>query len=256
MDGLLDELGTTKGIIMTMGKGGVGKTTLASMIAVEMAARGTKVHLTTSDPAAHLDFSLAERNRNLRVSRIDPCLETELYRQEVMRDAGKDMDEEGRRLLEEDLRSPCTEEIAVFRAFARVVDEAEDSLVVVDTAPTGHTILLLDATEAYHREVSRNSDSVPDAVKKLLPRLRDPEYTRIMIVTLPEATPVQEACDLQKDLERAGISPYAWIINQCLWPLTVSNPLIALRRRNEVSYIQKVLSMKLKTAIVPWQIIK
>ena len=241
---------------MTMGKGGVGKTTIASRIAIEMADRGAKVHLTTSDPAAHLDFSLSDRHVNLRVSRIDPLVETENYRKEIMKQAGQNLDEEGRKLLEEDLRSPCTEEIAVFRAFARIVDEARDSVVVVDTAPTGHTILLLDATQAYHREVSRNSGDVPEEIKNLLPRLRDPNYTRIMIVTLPEATPVQEASDLQKDLERAGIKPYAWIINQCLSPLPVSNPLIVAKRNNEAVYIQKVLAMKSKTVIVPWQVIK
>jgi arsenite-transporting ATPase len=251
----LDGIDTKSGVIMTMGKGGVGKTTLASKIAVEMAARGAKVHLTTSDPAAHLDVSLSDRYLNLRVSRIDPVAETKLYQEEVMRNAGKDMDAEGRKLLEEDLRSPCTEEIAVFRAFSRIVDEAEDSVVVIDTAPTGHTILLLDATEAYHRDVSRNSDSVPEEVKKLLPRMRDPDYTKIMVVTLPEATPVQEACDLQKDLERAGIAPYAWIVNQSLTPLVVSNQVIAARRRNEMPYIEKVLSKTAKTAIMPWQII-
>lgn len=253
---LLDGIDTKSGVIMTMGKGGVGKTTLASRIAVEMAARGAKVHLTTSDPAAHLDVSLAKQHPNLRVSRIDPAVETKLYQEEVMRKAGKDMDVEGRKLLEEDLRSPCTEEIAVFRAFSRIVDEAKDSVVVIDTAPTGHTILLLDATEAYHRDVSRNSDSVPEEVKKLLPRIRDPDYTKIMIVTLPEATPVQEACDLQKDLERAGIAPYAWIINQSLTPLSISNPVIAARRRNEAAFIQKAFSMTPKTVIVPWQVIK
>jgi len=253
LSGLLDELETTTGIIMTMGKGGVGKTTLASRIAVEMAVRGAKVHLTTSDPAAHLDFSLAEGRRNLRVSRIDPLVETERYRREVMQQAGGQLDEEGRRLLEEDLRSPCTEEIAVFRAFARVVDEAKDSVVVVDTAPTGHTILLLDATEAYHREVSRNRSSVPEEVRLLLPRLRDARFTRILIVTLPEATPVQEAIDLQKDLERAGISPYAWIVNQSLASLTVSHPVLKARRASEFQHIRRVQEISPRMALVPWQ---
>jgi len=250
---LLDELDASAGIIMTMGKGGVGKTTLASKIAVEMAARGAKVHLTTSDPAAHLDFSLSDRHANLRVSRIDPVVETERYRQEVMQQAGSQLDEEGRRLLEEDLRSPCTEEIAVFRAFAKVVDEAKDSVVVVDTAPTGHTILLLDATEAYHREVSRNRSSVPDEVKLLLPRLRDPKFTRIMIVTLPEATPVQEAFDLQQDLERAGIAPHAWIVNQSLAPLTVRHPVLSAKRASELEHINRVKTLAARLALAPWQ---
>jgi arsenite-transporting ATPase len=251
--GLIDSLGVTSGVVMTMGKGGVGKTTMASMIAVELAKRGAKVHLTTSDPAAHLDSSLADRHARLRVSRIDPLVETERYRQEVMQQAGSQLDEEGRRLLEEDLRSPCTEEIAVFRAFARIVDEAKDSVVVVDTAPTGHTILLLDATEAYHREVSRNRSSVPDEVKLLLPRLRDGLFTRILIVTLPEATPVQEALDLQEDLKRAGISPYAWIVNQSLAPLSVKHPVLKAKRLNEFQYIRRVQEIAPQVAMVPWQ---
>jgi len=251
--GLIDSLGTKSGVVMTMGKGGVGKTTMASMIAVELARRGAKVHLTTSDPAAHLDFSLTDRRRNLRVSRIDPLVETERYRQEVMQQAGSQLDVEGRRLLEEDLRSPCTEEIAVFRAFARIVDEAMDSLVVVDTAPTGHTILLLDATEAYHREVSRNRSSAPEEVRLLLPRLRDGLFTRILIVTLPEATPVQEAADLQEDLKRAGISPWAWIVNQSLASLSVKHPVLKAKRFNEFEYIRHVQEIAPRMAIVPWQ---
>jgi len=250
---LMDSLPRKSGVVMTMGKGGVGKTTMASAIAVELANRGAKVHLTTSDPAAHLDHTLADRHQNLKVSRIDPAVEIEHYRNEVMQQAGKALDDEGKKLLAEDLRSPCTEEIAVFRAFARIVDEARDSVVIMDTAPTGHTILLLDATEAYHREVSRNRSSVPEEVKSLLPRLRDPQFTRIMIVALPEATPVQEAVDLQKDLERAGITPYAWIVNQSLVPLKVHHPVLKARRASEYKYIRQVQAIAPKMVIVPWQ---
>lgn len=250
---LINDLNLSSGIIMIMGKGGVGKTTLASVLAIEMANKGARVHLTTSDPAAHLDFSLADTHPNLRVSRINPQTEIELYRKEVMQQAGAQLDKEGRRLLEEDLRSPCTEEIAVFRAFAKIVEEARDSVVVLDTAPTGHTLLLLDATEAYHREVSRNRSSIPDEVKNLLPRLRDTSYTRALLTTLPEATPVQEAVDLQKDLKRAGIFPYAWIVNQSLSPLTVINPVLRARQKNEGAYIRKVQDIASRIVIVPWQ---
>lgn len=249
---LVDSLGTNPGVIMTMGKGGVGKTTLARMIATELARRGARVHLTTSDPAAQPDYSLSERYPALRVSRIDPLSETERYRREVIEDAGSHLDEEGRRLLDEDLRSPCTEEIAVFRAFARVVDEARDSVVVVDTAPTGHTILLLDATEAYHRDVSRNRSSAPQEVLSLLPRLRDERYTRILVVTLPEATPVQEASDLQDDLKRAGITPYAWVVNQSLLPLPLAHPVLAAKRRSETRYVGLVREKASRMVIVPW----
>ena len=188
---------------MTMGKGGVGKTTVAVNIAVELARRGHKVHLTTTDPAAHVVEALGAAVDGVRVSRIDPVAETRAYSDEVMRTAGAQLDVAGRALLAEDLRSPCTEEIAVFQAFSRVIDGGEAGFVVIDTAPTGHTLLLLDAAESYHREVLRTSGSAPEEVRRLLPRLRDPSFTKILLVTLPEATPVHEAAALQRDLLRA-----------------------------------------------------
>ncbi len=250
---LVNGLNMKSGIIMTMGKGGVGKTTLATAMAVQLADSGLQVHLTTSDPASHIDFSLGDKHENLRISRIDPKVETELYQLEVMNQAGAQLDKEGRRLLEEDLRSPCTEEVAVFRAFARVVEQANNSVVVIDTAPTGHTLLLLDATQAYHRDASRNQSNASDEVKNLLPRIRDSKYTKIMVVTLPEATPVQEAFDLHKDLERAGISSYAWIINRSLLPLSIRNSVLAYRRAQEAEHIKKVKAIAAKTAVIPWQ---
>ncbi len=245
---------TGHGVILTMGKGGVGKTTIATKIALELARRGHKVHLSTTDPAAHLDLTLGETVPNLSVSRIDPVKETTDYTAEVMATAGKDLDEQGKALLEEDLRSPCTEEIAVFRAFARTVERGKKGFVVLDTAPTGHTLLLLDATEAYHRDVLRNLSEMPESVRELLPRLRDPGYSRVLIVTLPEATPVHEAASLQRDLMRAGITPYAWVINQSLAPLTLTDPILRSRRFHERPFIQEVSEeLAPRTAIVPWQ---
>jgi arsenite-transporting ATPase len=242
------------GVILTMGKGGVGKTTIATKIALELARGGHKVLLSTTDPAAHLDLTLGDTVPNLSVSRIDPEKETADYTAEVMATAGKDLDAQGKALLEEDMRSPCTEEIAVFRAFARIVDHGKDGFVVLDTAPTGHTLLLLDATEAYHKDVLRNLSAMPESVRELLPRLRDPEFSRVLIVTLPEATPVHEAASLQRDLIRAGITPYAWVINQSLAPLTLTDPLLRSRRFHErpfIDEVSKVLSPR--TALVPWQ---
>jgi arsenite-transporting ATPase len=189
---------------------------------------------------------------NLRVSRIDPEAETRAYVEEAMRTAGGSLDDAGRALLEEDLRSPCTEEVAVFRAFARVVDEAEHGFVVIDTAPTGHTLLLLDAAEAYHREVLRTAGNAPEAVRRLLPRLRDPDFTRILLVTLPEATPVHEAAALQRDLERAEIRPFAWVINQSLSPLHVSDPVLRQRRAHEARYLREVTDIAPRAVLVPW----
>ncbi len=240
------------GVIMTMGKGGVGKTSVAVSIAVELVRRGHRVHLTTTDPAAHVVEALGDAVAGLTVNRIDPLAETRAYSDEVMKTAGTGLDAAGRALLEEDLRSPCTEEIAVFRAFARTVDEGEHGFVVIDTAPTGHTLLLLDAAEAYHREVLRTAGQAPDEVRRLLPRLRDAAFTKILIVTLPEATPVHEAAQLQHDLVRADIHPFAWIINQSLMPLAVTDPVLVQRRAREGRFHDEVRKLAQRVALIPW----
>ncbi len=251
---LLDDLTRSgHGVVMAMGKGGVGKTTIAAAIAMEIARRGHPVHLTTTDPAAHLAWSVESPPPNLKLSRIDPAVETRAYTEEVMRTAGASLDAQGKALLEEDLRSPCTEEIAVFRAFASAVAEGENGFVVLDTAPTGHTILLLDAAEAYHREVLRQSNNMPETVKKLLPRLRDPEFTRVLLVTLAEATPVHEAASLQADLKRADITPFAWIVNQTLASIETSDQVLGARRATELGYIEEVRERHAtRTVLVPW----
>lgn len=233
-----------KGVIMIMGKGGVGKTTMATELAKYLVRKNHKVLLATTDPAAHLDFSLGDEMENLTVARIDPKEETIKYTEKVMAEAGKYLDEQGKNLLAEDLRSPCTEEIAVFQAFALMVDRGEDQFIVLDTAPTGHTLLLLDAARAYHREVERTTRELPEAVQNLLPRMRDPDYTKILIVTLPELTPVLEAKQLEKDLERAGIATHAWIINQSLAPLTLSDPLLLTKQQEEIPHINKLIEEK------------
>jgi arsenite-transporting ATPase len=240
---------------MTMGKGGVGKTTIAAAIAVALAERGHAVHLSTTDPAAHLTDALAGEVPGLTVGRIDPIAETEAYRRHVLSTAGAAMDESSRALLEEDLRSPCTEEIAVFRAFAREVSKGKDQFVVLDTAPTGHTLLLLDATESYQRELNRQARSTqPEEVLRLLDRLRDPEFTRILLVTLPEATPVHEAAALQEDLRRAQIEPFGWIINQSLFESGSSDPLLRHREKAEHRYLREVADGHAKrVALIRWQ---
>ena len=239
------------GVVMTMGKGGVGKTSVAARIAVELATRGHRVLLTTTDPARNV-LDLALDNLNLEVSQIDPVAEVKRYADAALAKASEIMDAEALALLKEDLRSPCTEEIAVFRAFADAVAQGEDRFVVIDTAPTGHTILLMDATESYHREVARTQSDAPDSVKQLLPRLRDPEFTKVVVVTLPEPTPVHEAQRLQQDLQRAGIKPYGWVVNRSLALAGVSEPLLAAKAATELASIEEVKGQSSLVVILPW----
>ncbi|UTR13958.1 arsenical pump-driving ATPase [Salipaludibacillus sp. LMS25] len=245
-----------QGVMMTMGKGGVGKTTIAAAIALELTRRGHKVHLTTTDPADHLSHVLQGESPligELNVSRIDPEVEVARYKQQALEGVSADLTEEELAYMKEDLESPCTEEIAVFRAFANVVAEAEDSFVIIDTAPTGHTLLLLDAAESFHREVERSSGDLPEPVKALLPKLRDPNNTLVTLVTLPEATPVYEASRLQDDLQRAGITPFAWVMNQSLQVSKTVDPILKGRAVSEHRWMRKVKELSSRTALVPWQ---
>jgi arsenite-transporting ATPase len=246
--------GQGSGVVMTMGKGGVGKTTVAAAIAVLLAKRGHRVHLSTTDPAAHIAQTLNGAVEGLSISQINPLMETEAYRREVMDSQRRDLDEAGIALLQEDLRSPCTEEIAVFRAFAREVARGARGFVVLDTAPTGHTLLLLDASAAFQRQLQRQAGAAQsDEVLLLSERLRDPDFTRMLMITLPEATPVHEAAALQADLRRAGIEPFAWVINQSLLFSGSRDPLLVQRAAAERRYVAEVVERHARrTAWVPW----
>lgn len=253
LSSLVDDIAADgHGLVMLMGKGGVGKTTIAAALAVELAHRGLPVHLTTSDPAAHLTETLNGSLGNLTVSRIDPYVETERYRNHVLETKGAQLDAEGRALLEEDLRSPCTEEIAVFQAFSRILREAGKKFVVMDTAPTGHTLLLLDATGAYDREVKRQSTSTLQNALTPMMQLQNPKQTKVLLVTLAETTPVLEAANLQTDLRRAGIEPWAWVINNSVAAAGPHSPLLRQRAANELREIAAVATnYASRYAVVP-----
>ncbi len=251
-EALIDELALAgHGAVMTMGKGGVGKTRVAVHLATELARRGRRVHLSTTDPAGTFIADLATALPSLHVSRIDPVAETARYSAEVLTAAGP-LSASERALLEEDLRSPCTEEIAVFKAFARTLADAEHDIVVLDTAPTGHTVLLLDAAHAYHREVMRSGSEVPPEVASLLPRLRDPAFTRVLVIARPEATPIAEAERLEADLARAGITPFGWVLNAALSLCTSTHPALAARAREEAGHIAAVCHGGRRVWALPW----
>lgn len=253
LDHVIQDLVTkNKKVIFTMGKGGVGKTSIAAKIALGFLERGKKVHLTTTDPAAHLKW-VAEEQNGLTMSHIDESVELENYREEVLGKARKEMSEEDLAYIEEDLRSPCTQEIAVFRAFAEVVDKADHDIVVVDTAPTGHTLLLLDATQSYHREIQRSQGDIPESVKRLLPRLRDPQETEVVIVSLAEATPFYEAKRLEDDLKRAGIYTNWWVINASLYATQTSNAFLKAKGSHELEWIRRITDhARGSAAVIEW----
>lgn len=251
---LIDDLYQSgKRVIFTMGKGGVGKTTVATQIALGLAERGAKVHLATTDPANHLNYDSVIK-AGISVSRINEADELEKYKNEVRSKATPTMSAEDMEYVEEDLRSPCTQEIAVFRAFAQIVEKADKKVVVIDTAPTGHTLLLLDATESYHKEVERTQGGdIPDAVRNLLPRLRNSHETEVVIVTLPEPTPVFEAERLQQDLERAGIQNKWWVVNACFSLVNTQNPFLQSKAKSELKWIKKINKLSNNNAaLIKW----
>jgi len=252
---LADELAQSgRGLIMVMGKGGVGKTTVAAALALGLVQRGKTVHLSTTDPAAHLAGTLEGVVDGLRVDRINPLVETQRYVDKIMATKGAGLNEQERDLMLEDLKSPCTEEVAVFHAFSRVVSEARSAYVVLDTAPTGHSMLLMDATGAYHRQMMRELESHGSAhLVTPLMRLQDPDYTKIILVTLPETTPVLQAKVLQDDLRRASIEPFAWVINKSILAADTHDPLLQARLTGEAQQMAKVENgLTKKTYVLPW----
>jgi arsenite/tail-anchored protein-transporting ATPase len=253
---LADELAATgSGLIMVMGKGGVGKTTIAAALAIGLVQRGHSVHLTTTDPAAHVAQAMQGGLPGLQVDRIDPRAETQAYIDKIMSTRGKALDDQGRALMLEDLQSPCTEEVAVFHAFSRVVNEARTAFVVLDTAPTGHSLLLMDATGAYHRQVTRQYEGSANAKHIITPlmRLQDATMTRVLIVTLPEATPVSQAAALQDDLRRASIEPWAWVINKSVSVTGTVDPLLKARLEGERRQLDRIANgLAQRTFVLPW----
>ncbi|WP_234545117.1 arsenical pump-driving ATPase [Streptomyces shenzhenensis] len=265
LEALVNELAAGEpGAVLVVGKGGVGKTTIAAAIAAGLVRRGHEVHLSTTDPAGRPDEILGagepaphtgpRAGGRLTVSRIDPAAELARYTADRLQ-AAERLGPERRALLEEDLRSPCYAEVAVFRAFSGLLNQAaRGRFVVIDTAPSGHTLRLLDLTGSYHRQVLAGADQVHGRITTPLMRLRDPARTRVLVVTLPELTPVSEAAALQEDLRRAGIEPYGWVVNASLTGSGTRDPLLRARAALEESQLRRVAGELASRAwLLPWQ---
>jgi arsenite-transporting ATPase len=254
LDNLIEDLyQSKKRVIFTMGKGGVGKTTIAATIARGLAAKGVKVHLSTTDPANHLGY-VKTQIEGITVSHIDEKAVLEAYQKNILDKARETMGDADLSYIEEDLRSPCTQEIAVFNAFAEIVAKADNEVIVIDTAPTGHTLLLLDATQSYHHEVERTQGNITPAVANLLPRLRNEKETEVVIVTLPETTPVFEAQRLQEDLRRAGLKNKWWVVNSSMLLTDTQNPFLKAKAQSEIQWIERVKELSNGNfAVIPWK---
>lgn len=257
LEKLIDEVTQQDhGLIMLMGKGGVGKTVMASAVALKLAKKGFPVHLTTTDPAAHIQGQFngrVDQLENLTIDQINPKEETRRYIEKVMEQKGKKMDEDGRKLLREDLESPCTEEVAVFHAFSKAIHQAKRKFVVIDTAPTGHTLLLLDTAGSYHKEIMRKTSLSENKLKTPYMYLQDKDFAKVLLVSLAETTPISEAAKLQEDLRRANINPYGWIINQSMAATEVKDPLLRQRAKAEVPLLKEVREKHTDNLYgVPW----
>lgn len=257
-DLLVDDLSKLDhGLIMVMGKGGVGKTTIATSIALGLVANGKTIHLSTTDPAAHITETLQAQVPGLQVSRIDPKAETQKYIDKIMAAKGPSLNDDEKALLLEDLQSPCTEEVAVFHAFSQIVAKARNGFVVLDTAPTGHSLLLMDAAGAYHRQMMSTYEKQSGLMGKVvtpLMRLQDADFTKIILVTLPEVTPVSQAAALQEDLRRAKIEPYAWVLNRSVLAAQPKDPLLAARLQGEVKQMKRInAGLSNNLFVIPFQ---
>jgi arsenite-transporting ATPase len=242
------------GLVVVVGKGGVGKTTVAAALAVALAGQGLDVELTTTDPAGQLDPVVGDHPANLTIRKPDPESERRAYVQSIVDLRGKDLAPEELGELKQEMASPCAEEVAMFRAFARMVARARNKVVIIDAAATGHTLLLMDKTGAYHRETERelSAQGMQHIVTPLM-RLQDPTYSKVIVVTLPEATPVSEAASLQDELLDAGIEPWAWVINESLAVSGTHDPLLMRRIEHELDQIERVQAgLARRVAVIPY----
>ena len=242
------------------GKGGVGKTTLAVAAALTAAREGYRTLLATTDPAAHIGNVLecpvddepapVPGVPGLFAARIDPRRETERYKASVLADARARYTSETVARLGEELNSPCTEEVAVFRRFLADLLTGEYPVVVFDTAPTGHTMRLLDLPLSYSQQLAVKAQGSEESAavdreesarfQQALALLRDPARTTFSFVVYPEATPITEAATASADLRAIGIPTSLVVVNQVLPEEACVHPLFRSRFQMQQRHLAEV----------------
>ncbi len=243
------------------GKGGVGKTVASCTTAVWLARQGYKTLLLTTDPAAHLGDVLGvpvgdsiapvDGVPNLWATRIDPKAAGEAYKIRILADARRrGRPESALKVMREELNSPCTEEIAAFDLFIEYASQADWEAVVFDTAPTGHTLRMLELPVEWSKQLdvkvfaSVDTVAADDVAKQhfsaVIDMMRDPDSSTFAYVMYPEATPIIEAYRASEELRTLGIQPGLVVANLVLPPDQCTTPFSRARRAMQEQYLEQI----------------
>jgi len=246
----------TKAIFFT-GKGGVGKTSISCVAAVYIANKGFKTLIVTTDPAAHLGEVFGVRvgsepariMDNLFAVMIDQEQAFKEYKERTLSEARGKYSEDMVAAMEEELNSPCTEEMAAFDKFVRFIEGKEYDVVVFDTAPTGHTLRLLDLPFDYAKQVELMVSTCDSAsvkretqnrFREIISLLRDRDRAVFTFVLYPESTPIMESYRAMQDLKEAGIETQLVVANLVLPEEVCVNDFFRNRRRMQMKYLQVI----------------
>ncbi|NBG87180.1 ArsA family ATPase [Isachenkonia alkalipeptolytica] len=246
--------------IFFSGKGGVGKTSMACITAVETAKKGFRTLLLTTDPASHIgnvldcpitdEITNVHNQENLYAVKIDQKKATEEYKEQVLQDARDKFDQTTIMAMEEELDSPCTEEMASFQKFVDYAGGSDYEVIVVDTAPTGHTLRLLELPMDWSKqiqmkagvstEISKEDQIQKDRFDRVINMMKNPEQTTFSFVMYPEKTPIAEAYRASEELKTLGISTQLAVGNLVIPEEHAITPFFKNRREMQLNYLEEM----------------
>ncbi|KJS88211.1 MAG: arsenic ABC transporter ATPase [Peptococcaceae bacterium BICA1-8] len=262
VDLLYPEKGQQKNIFFS-GKGGVGKTSIACVTAVHTAQKGFKTLLLTTDPAAHIGNVLGENVgdeitkinniENLFGVKIDPKKTAQEYKNKILKEAQNKFDTNTIKAMQEELDSPCTEEMASFQKFINYASLNEFDVIVVDTAPTGHTLRLLELPMDWSKqiqlktgiqtEISAEDKKEKEKFDAVIEMMKDSAKTTFSFVMYPERTPIIEAHRASQELLSLGIETQLVIANLIIPQEQAQTPFFKNRRNMQVKYLAEINTM-------------